>query len=148
MAHYRADHVGSFLRTPELLEARRNASQDPARLRALEDQNILRVLAKQKELGFEICTDGELRRRNFMSDFTDAVQGHVFAMYGAHQGRQSLRTEFLAPGIDYDRDGKPASFWRVRGSASLHEKSLVLTAVNAGYRIRSRRKWSCTRRKS
>src|SRR5215469_18776017 len=74
MAHYRADHVGSFLRTPELLEARLQ-SADPSRLRAIEDQNILRVLAKQKELGFEICTDGELRRRNFMSDFTDAVEG-------------------------------------------------------------------------
>ena len=36
---------------------------------------LARVLAKQKELGFEIFTDGELRRRNFMSDFTDAVEG-------------------------------------------------------------------------
>ena len=74
-ASYRADHVGSFLRPPELLEARQKASTDPLRLRQLEDQHILRVLAKQKELGFELATDGELRRRNFMSDFTDAVEG-------------------------------------------------------------------------
>jgi 5-methyltetrahydropteroyltriglutamate--homocysteine methyltransferase len=47
-------------------------------LHALEDQHIKRVLAKQKELGFEIFTDGELRRRNFMSDFTDAVEGFDF----------------------------------------------------------------------
>jgi methionine synthase II (cobalamin-independent) len=73
-ALYRADHVGSFLRPAELLEARR-AAADPASLRAIEDQHIRRVLAKQKELGFEIFTDGELRRRNFMSDFTDAVEG-------------------------------------------------------------------------
>ena len=72
---YRADHVGSFLRPPELLEARRTSAGNPERLRALEDQHILHVLAKQKELGFEIFTDGELRRRNFMSDFTDAVEG-------------------------------------------------------------------------
>ncbi|HEV1993823.1 MAG TPA: cobalamin-independent methionine synthase II family protein [Candidatus Acidoferrum sp.] len=72
-APYRADHVGSFLRPPELLEARRTA--EPERLRAFEDQHILRLLDTQKELGFEIFTDGELRRRNFMSDFTDAVQG-------------------------------------------------------------------------
>src|SRR6201982_3484763 len=45
------------------------------RLRALEDRYILDVLAKQEELGFDIFTDGELRRRNFMSDFTDAVEG-------------------------------------------------------------------------
>ena len=72
---YRADHVGSFLRPPELLEARRNASVTAEQLRAIEDLHILRVLAKQKDLGFEIFTDGELRRRNFMSDLTDAVEG-------------------------------------------------------------------------
>src|SRR5690349_17610224 len=73
-ALYRADHVGSFLRPAELLEARRNG-KDPRQLCELEDRHIARVLAKQKELGFEIFTDGELRRRNFMSDFTDAVEG-------------------------------------------------------------------------
>src|SRR5579871_6245811 len=78
-APYRADHVGSFLRPAELLEARRNAAQDPKQLRALEDQHITRVLTRQKELGFEVFTDGELRRRNFMSDFTDAVEGFDLA---------------------------------------------------------------------
>ena len=72
---YRADHVGSFLRPVELLEARRNSTIKPERLRALEDRHILHVLAKQEELGLTIFTDGELRRRNFMSDFTDAVDG-------------------------------------------------------------------------
>ena len=71
---YRADHVGSFLRPAELLEARRNG-KDPQRLHELEDRHITRVLTKQNQLGFEIFTDGELRRRNFMSDFTDAVDG-------------------------------------------------------------------------
>jgi 5-methyltetrahydropteroyltriglutamate--homocysteine methyltransferase len=74
---YRADHIGSFLRPAELLEARNNGA-NAEKLRALEDQHILRVLAKQKELGFEIFTDGEIRRRNFMSDFTDAVEGFDF----------------------------------------------------------------------
>ena len=74
-AQCRADHIGSFLRPHELLEAQCTATTDPERLRTLEDRHILRVLAKQKELGFEIFTDGELRRRNFMSDFTDAVEG-------------------------------------------------------------------------
>src|ERR1700752_1341206 len=72
---YRADHVGSFLRPPDLIAARQSAASDPERLREIEDRHILRVLAKQQELGFEIFTDGELRRRNFMSDFTDAVEG-------------------------------------------------------------------------
>jgi 5-methyltetrahydropteroyltriglutamate--homocysteine methyltransferase len=72
-AKFRADHVGSLLRPTRLLEARR--SGDAETLRHIEDEVILQVLAKQKDLGFEAATDGELRRRNFMSDFTDAVEG-------------------------------------------------------------------------
>jgi TPR repeat protein len=72
---YRADQVGSFLRPAELLTARQAAPPDPAQLRGIEDRHVLRVLTKQRDLGFEIFTDGELRRKNFMSDFTDAVDG-------------------------------------------------------------------------
>jgi 5-methyltetrahydropteroyltriglutamate--homocysteine methyltransferase len=75
---YRADQVGSFLRPKELLEARRSDPPNSERLRELEDRSILRVLAKQKGLGFEIFTDGEFRRSNFMGDFTDAVEGFDF----------------------------------------------------------------------
>jgi len=73
-ARYRADHIGSLLRPAELLQAR-NANSDTAQLRALEDKHILRVIERQKDLGFKIFTDGELRRGNFMSDFNDAVEG-------------------------------------------------------------------------
>jgi 5-methyltetrahydropteroyltriglutamate--homocysteine methyltransferase len=73
-AKYRADHIGSLLRPAELLQARgTNISND--QLRALEDKQILRVIERQKELGFKIFTDGELRRGNFMSDFNEAVEG-------------------------------------------------------------------------
>ena len=41
----------------------------------MEDEHILRVLARQKELGLKIFTDGELRRRGFMSDFHESVEG-------------------------------------------------------------------------
>jgi 5-methyltetrahydropteroyltriglutamate--homocysteine methyltransferase len=71
----RADHVGSLLRPAELLQARRTAPHDPERLRQIEDREVARALQKQAELGFEVFTDGELRRKNFMSDFTDAVAG-------------------------------------------------------------------------
>jgi 5-methyltetrahydropteroyltriglutamate--homocysteine methyltransferase len=73
-ARYRADHVGSLLRPPDLLEARR-AGPGAAPVRAAEDHHIRHVLRRQKELGLDVFTDGELRRRNFMSDFTDAVDG-------------------------------------------------------------------------
>jgi 5-methyltetrahydropteroyltriglutamate--homocysteine methyltransferase len=71
---FRADHIGSLLRPADLLDARR-AHAAPEQLRALEDRHILRVLARQRELGLDVVTDGELRRTNFMSDLTDAVDG-------------------------------------------------------------------------
>ncbi|MGA7029748.1 MAG: alpha-L-arabinofuranosidase C-terminal domain-containing protein, partial [Candidatus Acidiferrales bacterium] len=56
--------------------------------------------------------------------------GHIFEMYKAHQGGQSVRAIFTAPSVLYDRDGHTASFWGLNGSATLHEKELVLTLVN------------------
>jgi 5-methyltetrahydropteroyltriglutamate--homocysteine methyltransferase len=71
---YRADHVGSLLRPAELLQTRSSAGSREE-LREVEDRHILRVLSRQKELGYGIFTDGEFRRSNFMSDFIDAVSG-------------------------------------------------------------------------
>ena len=56
--------------------------------------------------------------------------GHVFGMYAAHQGGQAVRTIISAPSVHYVRDGKPASFWGLNGSASVHGKDLTLTVVN------------------
>ena len=56
--------------------------------------------------------------------------GHVFDLYSGHQGGQALRTEFSAPNVHYDRDGNPAAFWGLRGSTSLRDKTLTITAVN------------------
>jgi alpha-N-arabinofuranosidase len=55
---------------------------------------------------------------------------HVFEMYAAHYGGQSVRTIFSAPRAAYLYEGKSGSLWGLAGSASLHGKRLVLTAVN------------------
>jgi alpha-L-arabinofuranosidase len=55
---------------------------------------------------------------------------HVFDMYAAHQGAQAVRTEFSAPQIAWNRDGKQAHFWGLNGSASVNGKQLVLTVIN------------------
>jgi 5-methyltetrahydropteroyltriglutamate--homocysteine methyltransferase len=73
----RADHVGSLLRPAELLHAR-TSQIAPSELEAVEDRLVLKVLQRQKEIGLDVFTDGELRRTNFMSDFTDAVEGFDF----------------------------------------------------------------------
>lgn len=56
---------------------------------------------------------------------------YVFEMYARHQGGQSLRTEFVAPDVQYQRDGQPASFWGLNGSASRKGNIVTLTMVNS-----------------
>ena len=55
---------------------------------------------------------------------------HVFEMYSAHPGAQSLRAEFMSPRASYTRDDKPSDFQGLAGSASLSGKQVTLTVVN------------------
>jgi 5-methyltetrahydropteroyltriglutamate--homocysteine methyltransferase len=68
-AAYRADHVGSLLRPPELLQARREHAAgrlSATDLRRLEDACILRALAMQRATGIDVLSDGEYRRSSWM----------------------------------------------------------------------------------
>jgi alpha-L-arabinofuranosidase len=56
--------------------------------------------------------------------------GHVFDLYSSHQGGEALRTVFSAPNVHYDRDGQSAPYWGLKGSASVRDKNLTITAVN------------------
>ena len=109
--HYRADHVGSFLRPAELLAARNNTQTTPEELQALENLLIERVIARQRELGFEFVTDGELRRRNFMSDFTDAVDGFDLgdAVARSWSGARNGPVSGRSPGMNCLFSGVPAA---------------------------------------
>lgn len=74
----RAEHVGSLLRPPYLLEAREAhaAGQlDAAAFKTVEDRAVVEVLEVQHGAGCPVVTDGELRRESFQSEFTAAVDG-------------------------------------------------------------------------
>jgi 5-methyltetrahydropteroyltriglutamate--homocysteine methyltransferase len=75
---FRADLVGSFLRPPELLEARRRYAEgqlDADALREAEDKAIRDIVALQEELGFQAATDGEFRRTSWHMDFIYQLGG-------------------------------------------------------------------------
>jgi len=75
---YRADHVGSLLRPPELLEARAafgDGRLDAAALRAVEDEAILHVIRMQEDVGLRSATDGEFRRASWHMDFIYQLDG-------------------------------------------------------------------------
>ena len=75
---YRADHVGSFLRPVELLNARDRAQKGAitrSQLREVEDASIRDIVRFQEDLGLEGITDGEFRRTYFHIDFLEQLSG-------------------------------------------------------------------------
>lgn len=77
-APFRADHVGSFLRPERLKKARaqkENGEITAEQLRQIEDEEITRLVEKQKEAGLQSVTDGELRRSWWHFDFLEGFDG-------------------------------------------------------------------------
>jgi 5-methyltetrahydropteroyltriglutamate--homocysteine methyltransferase len=75
---FRADHVGSLLRPPELLAARKRRDEgrlSDAELREIEDRMIREVVRLQEDAGLESITDGEYRRFIFHIDFLSKLSG-------------------------------------------------------------------------
>lgn len=75
---YRADIVGSFLRSPGLKDARSRheaGTLDDIGLRAVEDAEIVKVIAQQADAGLQLATDGEFRRSWWHFDFFDGLNG-------------------------------------------------------------------------
>jgi methionine synthase II (cobalamin-independent) len=75
---FRADHVGSLLRPPELLKAREEFAEgrlDADGLRQVEDDAIRDVVRMQEDVGLQSATDGEFRRASWHMDFIYQLEG-------------------------------------------------------------------------
>jgi 5-methyltetrahydropteroyltriglutamate--homocysteine methyltransferase len=75
---FRADHVGSLLRPPQLLQTREDFAAgrlDAQALRAAEDEAIQKIVAKQEDVGLQSATDGEFRRASWHMDFIYQLDG-------------------------------------------------------------------------
>ena len=92
---FRADHVGSLLRPPQLLQARddfANGRIDADALREVEDEAIREIVRKQEEIGLQSATDGEFRRASWHMDFIYQLDGitkeagHIAVKFHNEQG--------------------------------------------------------------
>ena len=75
---FRADHVGSLLRPPRLLQARDDYAAgkiDDDELRAVEDDAIREIVKMQEDVGLQSATDGEFRRASWHMDFIYQLDG-------------------------------------------------------------------------
>jgi 5-methyltetrahydropteroyltriglutamate--homocysteine methyltransferase len=87
---FRADHVGSLLRPPQLLQAREDFAEgriDADELRAVEDEAIRDVVRMQEDVGLQSATDGEFRRASWHMDF-------IYSLEGISQAPGNLEVQF------------------------------------------------------
>jgi 5-methyltetrahydropteroyltriglutamate--homocysteine methyltransferase len=92
---FRADHVGSLLRTTPLKKARarRETGEISADdLRAVEDREIAAVIKKQEDVGLQAVTDGEFRRAFWNYDFLGKLDG-----VEAYLGERKIKFEGVNP---------------------------------------------------
>jgi 5-methyltetrahydropteroyltriglutamate--homocysteine methyltransferase len=75
---FRADHVGSLLRSAKLKDARARHERgeiNAEQLKAVADQEIESLIKKQEAVGLRSITDGESRRRSWQIDFLERLPG-------------------------------------------------------------------------
>jgi methionine synthase II (cobalamin-independent) len=87
---FRADHVGSLLRPPELLRAREDFAAgriSADELRGVEDDAIRVAVRMQEDMGLQSATDGEFRRASWHMDF-------IYQLDGIDQADELVRVEF------------------------------------------------------
>ena len=96
---FRADHVGSLLRPPEVTRARAEfmAGQiDGPALRAVGDDAILGVIELQRAAGLQSVTDGEFRRTSWHMDF-------IYSLDGIEQvAGETIHVQFRSDEGEYD----------------------------------------------
>jgi 5-methyltetrahydropteroyltriglutamate--homocysteine methyltransferase len=98
---FRADVVGSILRTAPLKEARAKREKgeiSAAQLTEVEDREIEKIIKKQEEVGLKTATDGEFRRSWWHFDFYGMLDGaekyqldHGIQFHGVQSRMESIR---------------------------------------------------------
>ncbi len=102
---FRADHVGSLLRPRRLLQARDDAAAGritAEELRAVEDEEIRKIVKMQRDVGLQSATDGEFRRASWHMDFIyqlggiEKIQGDIEVHFRNADGTVDFKPAAIA----------------------------------------------------
>src|SRR5213083_2221011 len=108
---FRADHVGSILRSAAIKDARAKREKGEitaAQLKEVEDREIEKIIRKQDEIGLKLATDGEYRRSWWHFDFYWGLTGcekvileHGIKFHGVETRPESIR---ISGKLDFPSD--------------------------------------------
>lgn len=130
---FRAEHIGSLLRPPELLQAHRDftagkiSAED---VRAVQDQCIRDVVRLQEQAGLESITDGEFRRGSYFGHFIDALEGMtdkeaLFTFHDAAGKQYQFRAPHVAGKLQRKRGISTEEFRFLKGVTSKTPKTTM-----------------------
>jgi 5-methyltetrahydropteroyltriglutamate--homocysteine methyltransferase len=128
---FRAEHVGSLLRPRELLQAREAHAEGrlpTVELHSLEDLAIRDAVQKQRNIGLDILSDGEMRRGSWLTDMADAVDGFV---------RQKVMLDWKGPGGGLEASSANAVGAKLHKARKLtgHELPFLLSVAPRQFKI-------------
>src|SRR5262245_43639957 len=119
---FRAEHIGSLLRPPALLQARNEFATgaiDRQRLSAAENEAIRNVVKLQEEVGLKVITDGEYRRGAYSESFTtsgisgvsvELTEDTGFVSSATHGHRMARRIPKVVERIQWNGPQNAADF--------------------------------------
>ena len=99
---FRADQVGSLLRTPQSRRPARTGRRTritAGELKATEDREIEKLIRKQEAIGLQAVTDGEFRRSWWHFDFFGMLEGVELRDAASGIQFQGVQTKAQAPHI-------------------------------------------------
>ena len=142
---FRADHVGSLLRSPAVTSARARRARDEigaSELRAIEDREIRLIVEMQQAIGLKSITDGEYRRSWWHFDFFGMLKGVELREAASGIQFQGTQTKSQAPHITgplgFPSDHKMLEHFRfLRSSAKATPKMTIPSPNVLHFRLAS-----------
>jgi 5-methyltetrahydropteroyltriglutamate--homocysteine methyltransferase len=135
---FRADQVGSLLRSAPVKEARTRklaGEITAAELKAVEDVEIRKLVARQEAIGLQGVTDGEFRRSWWHYDFLAGLRG--VELVSVAQGLKFKGTETKAEGlhvhdkIDFPADHPMLDHFRFLKSTATQTPKMTIPSPTA-----------------
>lgn len=137
---FRAELVGSFLRPQSIKEGRiryQHGEISKDELRKIENQEIIKLVEKQKAAGLRFVTDGEYRRAWWHLDFLEGLDGvtkyEVAEGFHFHDADTKAETVYVSGKIDFTNHPMLEDFKFLKGIAGDHVAKMTIPSPNMLY---------------